>query len=391
MPILAIPLLVAVLLAVMAVLIILALKPLSTLIKVVFAQVPLIGSWVGDHLSAAAESGVALLTGFLDAYVAPLARVLTYPIYVLQRLFDAITGALHAIAGTLAHVIKVTLPWMLGVLRADIRIAVDRLDAATHALIGSVKAFLLGEIAAAVAMVRADLEIVRVRLGHAIDVLRADTTAAVRAVERDIASTVTLARTLAAGALAAATALAWRLYHDAVAYVDATAASLRALIGAGVAQAEATAARLAADAEAAAIKAVDVEAAAVAAVAWPVITDEINALEGILATDLPDIGAAVRAIPRDIPGDLAATLAGVGALSIPMIRFLRECGVPNCRNLGSLGRDLQALLGLVEDVAFIGLITELITDPSGAARDIESTLGALATDTINGARTVLGV
>src|SRR6266702_4513401 len=63
----------------------------------------------------------------------------------------------------------------------------------------------------------------------------------------------------------------------------------------------------------------------VAAAEWVKITDEVAALEGVIATDLPDIAALARAIPRAIPRELADVIAGGLAVDALAIRYLREC------------------------------------------------------------------
>lgn len=131
-------------------------------------------------------------------------------------------------------------------------------------------------------------------------------------------------------------------------------------------------------------------AAAVGAV-WPGVIGAVDELSDVLGSDLADIGQAVRAIPRAVPTDLAAALAGVTALAIPAVRYMRDCGVPNCRNLSAVGRELQGLFGLVEGVAFLGVLGELVHDPAGAARMVQDDLGGIVDDTASAARQLLGV
>jgi hypothetical protein len=146
-----------------------------------------------------------------------------------------------------------------------------------------------------------------------------------------------------------------------------------------------------ADAVAGVITVVDVDAIHGLAAAWPGLIDDVGALVGVIGTDLPDIGAAVRAIPRDIPADLAGALTAVGAISIPMLRYMARCGVPNCRNLSQLGRDLAELATAVEAGAFLALLVGLAADPIGTAHWLTDNVGGLATDAVDSARSLLGV
>src|SRR6266702_1706265 len=129
----------------------------------------------------------------------------------------------------------------------------------------------------------------------------------------------------------------------------------------------------------------------VAAAEWVKITDDVAALEGVIATDLPDIGALARAIPRAIPRELADVIAGGLAVDALAIRYLRECGIPNCKNLHGFGKDLQRLFGLAEGAAFLGFLAYIITDPDGATRETEQVAGAILSDTIDGVRHLIGV
>jgi hypothetical protein len=82
-------------------------------------------------------------------------------------------------------------------------------------------------------------------------------------------------------------------------------------------------------------------------------------------------------------------VAGVAAVAVSttaaLAKYLEECGMPNCRNLSALGRDLQALFGLVEDSAFLAWITAMIVDPVGTASFTETVVGGIVTDTIGAA------
>ena len=129
----------------------------------------------------------------------------------------------------------------------------------------------------------------------------------------------------------------------------------------------------------------------VAAAEWVKITDDVAALEGVIATDLPDIAALARAIPRAIPRELADVIAGGLAIDALAIRYLRECGIPNCKNLHGFGKDLQGLFKLAEGAAFLGFLAYIITDPDGATRETEQVAGAILSDTIDGVRHLIGV
>lgn len=124
---------------------------------------------------------------------------------------------------------------------------------------------------------------------------------------------------------------------------------------------------------------------------WPGVVAGIDGVTGALGDDLADILAGIKAIPRVIPTDLATSIAGVTALSIPMLKFMEQCGIPNCKNLSALGRDLQALLGLVGDAAFLEFILSLVHNPTDAANEVQNVLGDAFNGMLSTARELLSI
>jgi len=118
---------------------------------------------------------------------------------------------------------------------------------------------------------------------------------------------------------------------------------------------------------------------------WIAITDEVKALEGVIATDLPDIGALVRAIPRAVPIDIAAAITGTMAIDRVLLRYLEKCGIPNCKNLGGFGNLLKDLINVAEGAALLGLLAQAVRDPEGTAAELDSVIGG----TVRGAAHVL--
>jgi hypothetical protein len=125
--------------------------------------------------------------------------------------------------------------------------------------------------------------------------------------------------------------------------------------------------------------------------AWQGIIDDVHGIEGVIGTDLPDILNGIKSIPTTLP----VGLVGVAAISIPLARtvatYLRECGVPNCINLSQLGKDLQALLGLVEDASFLSFIVELIHNPTEADHIVNDVFGTVLNDTVATARQLISL
>lgn len=137
------------------------------------------------------------------------------------------------------------------------------------------------------------------------------------------------------------------------------------------------------------VLATDVESA-VAAVFDGLIID-VGALQDVIATDLPDIRALVDAIPTSLPVSIAGDLALSIAVSRVAIRYMEKCGIPNCRNLSKVGRDLQQLFGAIEGAGFLALIGYMVSDPDGAAHEAADVLGGIAGGLVDAARELIGV
>ena len=166
-----------------------------------------------------------------------------------------------------------------------------------------------------------------------------------------------------------------------------TSTAIASAVSAGVSAAE----QYAQGAATAAAGALTTDVTAAVAAVFPGLIDDVDKLAGVLATDLPDIGAALSAIPRAVPTDIAGALTLDLALAVPMLRYLRECGIPNCRNLGGLGRALQDLFGAIEGAGFLGLIAYMVSDPQAAAQAAQNELGPVADGLVHAARDLIGV
>lgn len=125
--------------------------------------------------------------------------------------------------------------------------------------------------------------------------------------------------------------------------------------------------------------------------AWVDIRDEVKALEGVIATDLPDIGALVKALPRALPTTVDQAITDGIAIDTIVLRYLRECGIPNCKNLGRIGHDLHGLLGIVEGAALLAFLAEMVQHPNTAVTDTVNVLDAPLRDTVGLFQRLVGV
>jgi hypothetical protein len=125
--------------------------------------------------------------------------------------------------------------------------------------------------------------------------------------------------------------------------------------------------------------------------AWPDAVPDIEALRQALGADFPDIEALLRALAgagaTGLLGALVTSLAGTATVT----KLAAECIVPNCRNLGGLGRFLQSLFSDATDLALIAWLIEGVANPVGWARDTDAILGPVAADTTAVIRSLVGV
>src|SRR6266568_1039126 len=131
-------------------------------------------------------------------------------------------------------------------------------------------------------------------------------------------------------------------------------------------------------AEAAAVHTVEVDLVRPLEATWDGVAADVSALEATIATDFGDIGALLRSLDLSKLVDLL----GVSGLSLVMsrilARYLRECGIPTCRNTAGWAKELQDLLGLIGDAGLLGLFTSMILEPQATAHTVDELLGALA-------------
>lgn len=226
------------------------------------------------------------------------------------------------------------------------------------------------------------------RLVHAVRVYAA---ALVLASAKELRNSISLARTYSLGLVKAATADLTRL----IARIEARLTKVETTVLAGVSTAAAAAVKTAeAYTNTALLNLPGVLATDIGQVIAPTFSgliDDVGKLEGIIGTDLPDIRAAIDAIPRALPLDLAGEMAIGLSVARVMTRYMEQCGVPNCRNLSKVGRDLQDLFGIVEGAGLLTLIGYMVTDPGGAAREADDVLTPVASGLIHAARDLIGV
>lgn len=373
MPVLIIPVLVVAIIAVLCVLLYFAAEQFGhALAQFIPGNLPIIGGKLRSAVDGFASSATSGVRAYAASKIGPFADLIRVPAAALRVHLSTILESHQGLAHISAAIIRLIIPAQMA-----------RLAAVFRADLGRVNEYFKLLIAREVAQLRADIAAARAysdqRLTAASNGLRGEIQRTAGFLEGRIAATVAALR---AETAAAAGLLGRRL--------DGLASTLRSDIAAVDGAINAAESTLRGELHAAeagllntldtsvndAIRAVETtvasEAAKPWAVLWPDIEASVHALDGVLGADLPDIGAAVRAIGRDVPVGLLGSIAATSGISLTMLRYLKDCGVPNCRNLGKFGHDLQTLFGAVGDGALLSFLLAAVTDPGGAAEAVTS-------------------
>lgn len=124
---------------------------------------------------------------------------------------------------------------------------------------------------------------------------------------------------------------------------------------------------------------------------WPNLITDVDGILAEIPQELIDIRDQIATIPRAIPQSLLDALTGLGTLAIPLLRYLKECGVPMCRDLHGLSDLFGGLNSLETDAALFGLIALAAHDPKGAAQSIVDIAGPVVRDAETLFKDLIGV
>lgn len=115
---------------------------------------------------------------------------------------------------------------------------------------------------------------------------------------------------------------------------------------------------------------------------WPEFQTQVQALQQMLTTDDPAAANDLQTIPVSEPAsNPAAAFAAITAVTA-LLRTANRCTVPNCRNLSELGRILADLFAGASALALIAMLTEIVTNPDGAADETMGIVSGLVRDSI---------
>ena len=382
MPAFAVPALAA---AVVALIALMVLYGIAYLVKVVAhmmpdIHIPLLGN-LRDIALAAANTVLTAIGSLMARVLSPIGKIIQYPIEVVQRIIAAIYAAIGATLDTVSWVVTHAIPAAIHHLSKSVFHRISQLAGNVWAGIHAAERLAHHLVAAAVGT-----------LGHTIAALRAGVWDGIHTVEHDLSRAEKAAAAAAAAALTQAEKYARNYVASTVKTINGDIAGVDQSIAHALGTAETytakavktlagTVASTAAGVAGSLVTDIDHGVTAALGAAWPTVEGDIGAIGGVLGAGWPDIQAWLGDLDLSKIGDIAGLASVVGVLSNVVTRYLRDCGAPNCRNLGGFGRDLQSLIGLVEDGAILALFADLAFRPAEAASDVESVLGGLARGT----------
>jgi hypothetical protein len=354
-------------------------------------NLPVIGSRIKDGIVALGSH----LAGAVRSWADPALHALAQFINPLNNVFHNIVGqAIDSIHGLYLYVVRLRLvivPALIEAARQDVIGKIVQMGDYVRGVAAGVENWATGKLNALQAWAAGEiatarkyaLGLVTAAVNYATDVLN-QSLAWARAAESSAIS-------WASAAVSDLDRKATTLYQQGLAATAAAERRLTGEIGRAVTDAEAYAKTAAAAASGAAVAGIDHAASAVLADVWPEISIDIGDILDQAGDEFADLRARLGSLTSEIPFGIAGLFAGTGALELLFTRYLRECGVRNCRNLG----DLSDLLGGLTDAASLALLLELlreiVTNPDGAAKDLADTVGGLVGDGISLARTLIGV
>lgn len=357
----------------------------------VIRKIPFIGKYVAN----AAQTVLNLIYALLQQAFAAAAHVFTFilniPVSTFLWFIGAAKDALAQVVNTCTWIAEHLVRHVYNVL---VRLANDLVNSAfvyAARLVSELHAVVHAGILAARQLARDVAHAVAVEAAHALHLVKAEIYASIHVVKHDLTGLIDHAEHLAVVAVAG-------VAHDLVDVKQQIYGSIHAEVADLTKLVTSTAVSTLHVAEHYTDQAIDglggvitVDIPGVVAPVWTGLLDDVHVLEGVLGSDFPDIRGLLDSIPGVKGLDTALSIAGAATIARVMTRYLSECGVANCRNLHGVGEALHALFGLVGDAALLAVLVDCISDPQGAAHEIQSVVGAVVDPVVTGARDLLGV
>lgn len=353
--------------------------------------IPYIGSWLRNQVVALADAAYTAQRAVWDHAVTPVVNFIISPITALRNNWAALNNFAASTWVHLYGLATVTLPNVLAYavavaesVLAQARIEITQTAAALYQNIADTATNVLNDAAAAD-------QVVRDYATSLVNAARADAAAALLQLANSATQLYNQSIQYALQLAQAATAYADGLFQQVIDYATTAIDTLRADLDADITAVEQYAQDIALTTATAVVGVLTTDIDTAVAAVWPDVVAGATAVEGVLGLDLPDILTGLKGIDFTKPLTAAGSAAAALAISVPILKYMEECGIPNCKNLGGFGNDLSALSALVDSTFLISLLAEAATDPAGAAADIESTLGGIVNGALGTFRSMIGV
>jgi hypothetical protein len=124
--------------------------------------------------------------------------------------------------------------------------------------------------------------------------------------------------------------------------------------------------------------------------AWPDAAGELAHLGGTLGQDFPWLKDLLGALGGLGVAGLAGSLIRSMATSQALTRLADDCVVPQCRNLGGLSNDLGNLLSDASTAAMLAWLIFAVTDPAGWSAEMETVAAPIASGLSESAAKLFG-
>lgn len=337
------------------------------------------------------EDAYSGLVSIMDALVQPIESLILAPVNAFEQLVDSIWGSIQSLANTLAALSEITIPTavlnsltILTQFAGDVIVLQD--EAAASAGLSLDKD--LADINSAIANTLSTAESYTDSKFTALEQLIGSGALNPDAIASLVNNAVSAALATGLGPLESDLQT---VYNQATSYAGGLFSTAERDIAAALSTAEGFATT--AINGATGILTTDIDQLISQAYA-PIATDVDTAVAGAIgaAGDIDiDIVSALKSIPLGAIASIAGVTALAGTTALTLARFLEECGIPNCTNLSQYGKDLQAILGVVNDASFLEFIVELAQHPSEADSVVQSTFGDVFTTTTSAFRSLIGV
>lgn len=343
--------------------------------------------WVTDL----ADYTYAVLILVFDSWTAPIANFIIAPIAAIESVFSSVKYSLDQLAAKAVTFEESTIPNAVNLI---IDLTGSQGIAFAEQLANEYNTVVY-DAANLGNYVITSIEQFAEANGQALAELRSQLEAEIASAVTDTAAITVVATSAAQAVLGGVESTIADAVTGAIGTAESYAAGIYNTVEQDIANALTTAEGFATTAigQVAGISATDIDGAITGALSgiYTDIDTAITDVIGIIGTGDADVLAGLRLIPTSIPLDLTGLAALTGAGTLTMLRYLKECGIPNCQNLSQFGQDLQAILGIAGDAAFLEFLLQLIHHPSDAAATLNGEFGGIITGAVTTGRELVGL